>query len=78
MPNLVKFFKCNEMAVQIWEWAYENNLWLSAAYVRRKKNIEADPMSINFRNAINPKNIGYGDPKIWKTKHSRQICVMTP
>ena len=55
----IKYFKCYEMTIQIWKWANPNNLWLLAAHVSGKKDVEAGIMSRKFKDAtewkLNPK-----------------------
>lgn len=47
----VKSQSCNELAVQIWSWCIERNLWLSAAYLPGIEN-EADYSSRNFNENV--------------------------
>ena len=42
--------KCNSIAINIWEWCQQNNIWLSATHVPGIENIEADRESRNFVN----------------------------
>ena len=34
--------ECNQVAQQIWEWAVERGIWLSAAYIPGESNVVAD------------------------------------
>ena len=34
--------ECNQVAQQIWEWAVERGIWLSAAYIPSESNVVAD------------------------------------
>ena len=44
-----KSLKCNEIARQIWLWAYERNIWLSSAFIKGTNNKVADFESRNFK-----------------------------
>lgn len=44
----VKSRACNEMAIQIWNWCSERNIWITAAHLAGSKNVEADFMSRKF------------------------------
>ena len=37
--------KCNEMTLQIWEWAEQNRIWLSSTHIAGIDNLEADSLS---------------------------------
>ena len=39
---------CNSVAIDIWNWAIERGIWLSAAYISSSKNETADCKSRNF------------------------------
>jgi hypothetical protein len=41
--------QCNEIAKQIWEWAMERNIWVSAQHLPGTENVEADHRSRHFR-----------------------------
>jgi hypothetical protein len=34
--------KCNDIARKIWEWCYQNNIWLTACHLPGSKNVTAD------------------------------------
>jgi hypothetical protein len=38
-------FQCNEITLQIWEWAEERNNWLSSTHIAGVENTEADRLS---------------------------------
>jgi hypothetical protein len=40
--------EANEIAREIWLWAYERNIWLSAAHIPGTENTEADRCSREF------------------------------
>jgi len=50
---------CNEIAKLIWEWCINNNLWVSAAHIPGRSNIEADLYSRKYNSStewqLNPK-----------------------
>ena len=43
---------CNDMARHMWEWCTERDIWLSAAYLPGKLNVEADRMSRTFNDRL--------------------------
>ena len=44
----IKSPQCNEVAVDIWKWCLERNLWITAAYLPGSQNTEADYESRHF------------------------------
>ncbi|XP_060084159.1 uncharacterized protein LOC132563416 [Ylistrum balloti] len=36
---------CNELAVKVWKWAIDRDIWLSAAHIPGRENVEADTES---------------------------------
>ena len=40
---------CNEIALSIWHWAKDRNVWLSTAFIQGVENTVADFHSRNFR-----------------------------
>jgi hypothetical protein len=65
--------KCNSITRVIWMWCYENEIWLSAAHIPGKDNIQADSESRsnhdNMEWKLNPQNFGdicktFGTPQI--------------
>ena len=38
-------FPCHDIVLQIWDWAKDNNNWLTASHIPGKENIEADRLS---------------------------------
>ena len=36
---------CNDMAIQIWEWCSQRNIWISASHIPGSINVEADKES---------------------------------
>ena len=47
----IKSETCNNIAYRIWNFCMENNLWISAAHIPSKNNIEADEQSRILRDA---------------------------
>lgn len=47
----IKSILCNDLAVQIWEWCLQRNIWISAAHVPGKDNI-ADVCSRKFNENV--------------------------
>ena len=51
--------KCNQIAVEIWQWAIDRDIWLSATHIPGKLNKEADQASRVFNDRtewmLNPK-----------------------
>ena len=47
----MKSEKCNQLAVEIWNWCISNNLYISAEHVRGVNNVEADYISRNQNNS---------------------------
>ena len=43
---------CNAMARHIWEWCIQRGIWVSAAYLPGKLNVEADRMSRSFNDRL--------------------------
>ena len=43
---------CNEIAKELWLWCYCRKLWISAAHIPGKQNIEADRFSRDFNETI--------------------------
>jgi hypothetical protein len=43
---------CNEIARQIWFWAVDRNVWLTAAHIAGVLNVEADEESRKFRDNL--------------------------
>ena len=43
-----KSIDCNEAAKDIWKWCIQRNIWLTAAHLPGKLNVEADHMSRKF------------------------------
>ena len=44
--------KCNAVARQIWDFAIQNKIWITAAHLAGKLNVEADEESRNFNDDI--------------------------
>lgn len=44
----LKSNKCNELAIEIWEWCIDRNIWLKLSHIPGKDNIEADRLSREF------------------------------
>lgn len=42
----------NKLAVDIWDWARQRNIWLSSAFIRGAKNTEADKLSRSFNDDL--------------------------
>jgi hypothetical protein len=40
--------RCNDLAKEIWDWCTEREIWLSAAHIPGKHNVEADKASRKF------------------------------
>ena len=38
----------NTLAIEIWQWARERNIWLSSGYIQGAKNTQADELSRKF------------------------------
>lgn len=43
-----KSLECNSLSKDIWEWARERNIWLSAAHIPRSSNVDAGKLSRNL------------------------------
>ena len=43
---------CNDMARHIWEWCTQRGIWISAAYIPGRLNVEADRMSRTFNDRL--------------------------
>ena len=43
---------CNDMALQIWDWCSDRNIWITAAHLPGCQNVEADFMSRKFNDNI--------------------------
>ncbi|CAH3179081.1 unnamed protein product, partial [Porites lobata] len=41
----IKSLNCNDMAIQIWEWCSQRNIWISASHIPGSINVEADKES---------------------------------
>lgn len=41
----IKSLHCNNMAIQIWEWCSQRNIWISASHIPGSTNVEADKES---------------------------------
>lgn len=54
-----KSISCNDVTSQIWAWAENRNIWLTASYIPGVLNLEADFESRNFSDntewGLNPK-----------------------
>ena len=48
----IKSISSDMLVKQIWQWAIDRNIWLSAAYIPGKLNIEADFYSRNFQDKL--------------------------
>lgn len=44
----IKFKKCNELVIEIWEWCSDRNIWLNCCYIFGKVNIEVDRLLREF------------------------------
>lgn len=44
--------ECNSLARKIWNWAYARNVWLSAAHIPGKDNIQADAASRKYKDEL--------------------------
>jgi len=75
---------CNKVAYKIWTFAIDNNLWLSAAHIPGKDNVEADIQSRNLDDStewqLNPlifqkivKKFGLPDIDLFATRINKQI-----
>ena len=42
----------NKLAIDIWNWAREQNVWLSAAFIQGAKNVDADFLSRSFNDDL--------------------------
>ena len=40
--------KCNTVAIRIWRWAIQKNIWLSASHIEGRLNVEPDRLSREF------------------------------
>ena len=40
-----KSVSCNAIVCEIWEWAEKHNVWITAAHIPDKQNVEADKES---------------------------------
>ena len=40
--------ECNSIAKDIWDWAFDKDIWLSAAHIPGSSNIDADQLSPNL------------------------------
>ena len=47
----VKSKHCNEVAIDLWNWCFERNIWLSAEHFPGPHNIVADRESRNFNDS---------------------------
>ena len=47
----MKSEKCNQLAVEIWNWCISYNLYISAEHARGVNNVEADYISRNQNNS---------------------------
>ena len=43
-----KSVDCNDMARSIWKWCIERDIWITAAHLPGKQNVEADERSRKF------------------------------
>jgi len=43
-----KSIECNTITKDIWDWARERNIWLSAAHILGSSNVVADQLSQNL------------------------------
>lgn len=41
----IKSLNCNDMAIQIWEWCSQRNIWISVSHIPGSTNVEADKES---------------------------------
>lgn len=48
----IKSKKCNELAIEIWEWCSDRNIWLKCCHIPGKVNIEADRLSREFNDQV--------------------------
>jgi hypothetical protein len=48
----IKSQNCNKLAVEIWEWCTEGNIWLKCFHIPGKSNIEADKLSREFNDQV--------------------------
>lgn len=48
----IKSKKCNELAIEIWEWCIDRNIWLKCSHIPGKDNIEADRLSREFNDQV--------------------------
>lgn len=48
----IKYQNCNKLAVEIWEWCTERNIWLKCSHIPGKNNIEADKLSREFNDQV--------------------------
>ena len=39
---------CNSLTKEIWDWAIDKNIWLSAAHIPGSNNVDADQLSRNL------------------------------
>lgn len=48
----IKSKKCNKLAIEIWEWCIDRNIWLKCSHISGKDNIEADRLSREFNDQV--------------------------
>ena len=49
----------NTLAMEIWQWARERNIWLSSGYIQGAKNTQADELSRKFNDDCEFSVLGY-------------------
>ena len=48
----IKSEKCNCLAIVIWEWCLQRNIWLICSHIPGKNNDQADRLSREFNDQI--------------------------
>lgn len=44
--------KCNKLAIEIWEWCIDRNIWLKCSHIPGKDYIKADRLSREFNEQV--------------------------
>lgn len=62
----IKSKKCYKLAIRIWEWFIDKNIWLKCSHIPGKDNIDADRLSREFSDQVE-----------WQLNHDifLQICL---
>ena len=62
---------CNRVSREIWQWAEDRNIWISAAHIPGVENIDADEQSREFDDATEwsiPDGIFHDLADIWASQ----------